>query len=73
MKHRIKDMVIAMVITAIVVAVDLWDGVLQWRMDVAVLFLVLLLVFWMRSLARTRKMRRDLYMRMRTQQKEEEQ
>ncbi len=72
-KDRKKDILIAAVIVVAVVAFDLYDGKLQWRMDAGVLFLVLLIVFWMRSLAHTRKIRQDIYNGTMLQQKEKEQ
>ena len=72
-KGRKKDILIAAAVVIAVVAFDLYDGELQWRMDAGVLFLVLLIVFWMRSLVRTRKIRQDIYHGTVSQQKEREQ
>lgn len=60
MNKRMKDLVIVAVVTAVIFALDLIDGDFQWRMDIGEIFLILLIIFWMRSLKRTRTARREI-------------
>ena len=64
MNKKIKDLIMVVVIAAIIAVIDLLDGSLQWRMDAGVLFLILLIVFWMRSLIRTRGARKEIYRKL---------
>lgn len=60
MDKRMKDLVIVAVVAAVIFALDLIDGDFQWRMDIGEIFLILLIIFWMRSLKRTRTARREI-------------
>ncbi len=60
MNKRMKDLVIVAVVAAVIFALDLIDGDFQWRMDIGEIFLILLIIFWMRSLKRTRTARREI-------------
>ncbi|MCI9475545.1 hypothetical protein AALA22_00660 [Anaerovoracaceae bacterium 41-7] len=71
MNKKIKDLIMVVVIAAIIAVIDLLDGSLQWRMDAGVLFLILLIVFWMRSLIRTRGARKEIYRKLESDDKRE--
>lgn len=60
MNKKMKDLVIVAVVAAVIFALDLIDGDFQWRMDIGEIFLILLIIFWMRSLKRTRTARREI-------------
>lgn len=71
MNKKIKDLIMFVAIAAIIAVIDLLDGSLQWRMDAGVLFLILLIVFWMRSLIRTRGARKEIYRKLESDDKRE--
>ena len=71
MNKKIKDLIMVVVIATIIAVIDLLDGSLQWRMDAGVLFLILLIVFWMRSLIRTRGARKEIYRKLESDDKRE--
>lgn len=71
MNKNIKNLVMVIVIAAVIVVIDLLDGNFQWRMDAGVLFLILLIVFWMRSLVRTRGARKEIYRKLESEEKRE--
>jgi Ca2+/Na+ antiporter len=71
LNKKIKDLIMVVVIAAIIAVIDLLDGSLQWRMDAGVLFLILLIVFWMRSLIRTRGARKEIYRKLESDDKRE--
>ncbi len=71
MNKKIKDLIMVVMIAAIIAVIDLLDGSLQWRMDAGVLFLILLIVFWMRSLIRTRGARKEIYRKLESDDKRE--
>ncbi len=71
MNKKIKDLIMVVAIAAIIAVIDLLDGSLQWRMDAGVLFLILLIVFWMRSLIRTRGARKEIYRKLESDDKRE--
>ena len=71
MNKKIKDLIMVVVIAAIIAVIDLLDGSLQWRMDAGVLFMILLIAFWMRSLIRTRGARKEIYRKLESDDKRE--
>ena len=71
MNKKIKDLIMVVVIAAIIAVIDLLDGSLHSRMDAGVLFMILLIAFWMRSLIRTRGARKEIYRKLESDDKRE--